>query len=121
MTADTPMDTHALSLDCARVLFNRKGEDIKILDVKNSLAISDYFVIVTGKNRRHLRAMAEELRQYSKEHGLMYPREEVGSEDSRWVLLDMGDIIVHLFDAETRGFYDLDALWADAPQVKWSA
>lgn len=127
-TTETPpaggdMDTRALALECARVLYDRKGEDIKILDVRDSLAISDFFLIVTGRNRRHLRSMADELRKVARAHGMKVPREEGGGSDdeSRWVLLDLGDIVVHLFGPETRAFYDLDALWADAPQVKWSA
>ncbi|MFH0947041.1 MAG: ribosome silencing factor, partial [Planctomycetota bacterium] len=94
------------------------GEDIKILDVRSTLPILDYFILVTGKNRRHLRSMADEVRRLLREMGREVPREEGGDDGGRWLLLDFGDAIVHLFDKECRAFYDLDGLWADAPLEK---
>ena len=107
---------------CVRACDDKKGEEIKVLDVRTSLAISDYFVLVTGKNRRHLRSMADEIRRLLHGFRRSPPREEGGHDESgRWILLDLGDVIVHLFDHETRRFYALDALWADAPVVKIAA
>ena len=103
---------------CARACEDRKGEEIKILDVRETLPILDYFIIVTGKNRRHLRSMADEVRRLLRDMGREVPKEEGGDDGGRWLLLDYGDAIVHLFDKESRAFYDLDGLWADAPQVK---
>ncbi len=111
-----------VALECVRACRDKKGEDVKVLDVRTSLGISDYFVLVTGKNRRHLRSMADEIRRLL--HGLKRspPREEGGhAELGGWILLDLGDVIVHLFDHDTRRFYALDSLWADAPSVKLPA
>lgn len=65
--------------------------------------------------------MADEIRRISREEGREVPREEGNNDGGRWLLLDLGDAIVHLFDAETRAFYDLDGLWADAPTVALAA
>ena len=78
-------------------------------------------MIVTGRNRRHLRSMADELRKLSRDVGLRVPPEEGGGESGRWILLDFGDVVTHLFDQDARSFYDLDALWADAPSIAWPA
>lgn len=102
---------------CAQACNDKKGEEIKVLDVRETLPILDYFIIASGKNRRHLRSMADEIRRVLREHGRDVPREEGGDDGGRWLLLDLGDAIVHLFDAESREFYDLDGLWADAPVV----
>lgn len=89
--------------------------------MEGNLAIADYFVIVTGRNRRQLRSMSDELRKLGREAGLSVPAEEAGGESGRWVLIDFGDVVVHLFDAASRSYYDLDALWADAPTLPFAA
>ena len=116
------LDTRELALTCARLLDERKGEDVRVLDVREQLPITDYFILVTGRNRRHLRAMADEIRKHVREElGKDVPREEGSNDGGRWLLLDLGDAIVHLFDGDTRAFYDVDGLWADAPRVAISA
>ncbi len=117
-----PKPDQALELarTCARLCDERKGEGIELLDVRDALKIADYFVIVTGKNSRHLRAMADELRRAARTAGIRVPREEGRAEDGRWVLVDFGDTIVHLFDPEARRFYDIEHLWGDVPRLAWS-
>ncbi|MFG0315758.1 MAG: ribosome silencing factor [Planctomycetota bacterium JB042] len=118
----TEFDTKELALLCARACDERKGEDIRVLDVRDQLPIVDYFILATGRNRRHLRSMADEIRRLQRDRlGKEVPREEGSNDGGRWLLLDLGDVIVHLFDAETRSFYDIDGLWADAPRVAISA
>ena len=111
------IETLELARLCAQTCADKKGEEIKVLDVRKTLPILDYFIIASGKNRRHLRSMADELRRVLREHGREVPREEGGDDGGRWLLLDFGDAIVHLFDHEAREFYDLDGLWADASVV----
>ena len=108
-----PKPDQALELarTCARLCDERKGEGIELLDVRDALKIADYFVIVTGKNSRHLRAMADELRRAARTAGIRVPREEGRAEDGRWVLVDFGDVVVHLFSADKRSYYDLESLW----------
>lgn len=78
-------------------------------------------MIATGKNRRHLRAMADDIRRTLRERDHHVPREEGENDGGRWLLLDVGDAIVHLFDDETRAYYDIDGLWADAPLLEFTA
>lgn len=118
MAQEETTDARDLALKSAEVLLREKGEDVRILDVRDALCIVDYFVIATGRNPRHLRALADHLRRLTRDElGLAVPREEGTAGGGRWLLLDLGDVIVHLFDAETRAYYDLEGLWADAPRL----
>ncbi len=89
-----------------------------ILDVEERIQITDYFVIVTGMNRKQLRSIAEELTHRFKKQGLLVKSLEGDNLDS-WICLDYGDVIVHLFQEEARRYYDLEFLWSDAPRVEW--
>jgi ribosome-associated protein len=116
--ASAPIDSKDLALRCAQACVERKGEDVVVLDIGKSLAIADYFVVATGRNKRHLKSMSDGVRELARGGKRRTPaREEGGVEGGRWLLLDLGDVIVHLFDAETRGYYDIDGLWADAPRI----
>ena len=81
--------------------------------------VTDVFVIGSGTSNRHVRSLADDVEMKLRESGERPLRRE-GAEYGRWVLLDYGDIVVHLFDTETRGFYDLERLWADAPRIEFS-
>lgn len=83
------------------------------------LQITEVFVIVTGTSNRHVRTLADEVDDRLKERLDRDPFRVEGITESQWVLLDYGDVIVHVFQAETRAFYDLERLWADAPRVAW--
>lgn len=94
-----------------------RGQQIVILDMRQVSDLFDYFVIVSGTSRRQLRAMAEEIdRMLTKETGATRLGIE-GEADSHWILLDYGDVIVHLFEPETRAYYALEDLWCDATPV----
>lgn len=80
------------------------------------LVITDIFLIATGTSNRHIVTLAEDVALALKPLGHKVLRRE-GFEDAKWVLLDFGDIVVHLFDAETRAYYDLERLWADADRL----
>jgi ribosome-associated protein len=91
--------------------------DIAILDMKDLVDYTDVFVLITGRNRRHVAALAEDLRTYAKaELGLRCEGIE-GHTASRWVLVDFGSVVVHIFDEPLRAFYNLDGLWSDAPRL----
>ncbi len=81
--------------------------------------VTDVFVIGSGTSNRHVRSLADDVEMKLREHGERPLRRE-GADYGRWVLLDYGDIVVHLFDTETRDFYDLERLWADAPRIEFS-
>lgn len=97
----------------------KKGEDVVVLDVGHILAITDAFVIAHGANTRQVRAIAEEVEEKVGAAGGPRPLRVEGLDDARWVLLDYGDFVVHVFLEEVRRFYDLERLWADAPRVTW--
>ena len=82
--------------------------------------ITDLFVIATGTSRRHIQTLAEEAEAGLKEIGRRPLRRE-GVEDATWVLLDYGDVIIHIFDQATRDFYDIERLWGDAPRRQYDA
>jgi ribosome-associated protein len=97
----------------------KKGEDIIALDVGDILSITDAFVITSATNTRHVRTIVDEIERAMKEHASVPPTSVEGLDDATWVLLDYGDIVVHVFLDETRAYYELERLWADAPHVDW--
>lgn len=106
-----------LALALAGAALEKKAQDVVILDMRKLISYTDCFVLCTAGNRRQVQAIAEHLRQFAKkEYGLL-PEGMEGSEAARWVLVDFGDAVVHIFDGPLRGFYDLDGLWADAPRI----
>jgi ribosome-associated protein len=88
--------------------------------MRTTLTITDYFLIVTGTNRRQVQAIAAEIERRMKSEGEPKPGVE-GMKAGRWVLLDLDRVVVHLFDEETRGYYGLEHLWADAPEIALEA
>ena len=89
------------------------------MDVRKLTSIFDYFVIATGTSRRQIHAMSEEI-DHKLEDDLGDKRMGIeGYAESRWVLLDYGTVVVHLFDDETRKYFALEELWAEAPRVAW--
>jgi ribosome-associated protein len=89
-----------------------------VLDVREHIKVADYFVIVSGTSRPHIRAIQQEIHVRLKAAGLAHGREE-GGELGWWVLMDYGDVIVHVMQPEAREYYDLDGLYSDAGQVPW--
>jgi ribosome-associated protein len=106
-----------LALAAARTAAENRGRDIVVLDMRKQTQIVDYFVIATGTSRRQLHAMSEEIDEVL-EVELKDKRLHIeGYNESRWIVLDYGTVIIHLFDEETRQFYSLENLWADAEPV----
>jgi ribosome-associated protein len=94
----------------------KKATDLEILEVADILAVVDLFALVTASNERHLKALADEVERALREEDGRKPLRREGSPESGWVLLDYGDIVVHVFSSEQRGFYALERLWADVPR-----
>lgn len=97
----------------------KKGNDIVALDVGDILSITDAFVITSGANVRQVRTIVDEIERAMKEQLSAPPTSIEGLDDATWVLLDYGDIVVHVFLDETRAYYELERLWADAPRIDW--
>lgn len=102
----------------ARVAAENNGRDIVVLDMRELTKIFDYFVIATGTSRRQLHAISEEI-DHKLEDDLEDHRSGIeGYRESRWILLDYGTVVIHLFDPEMRKFYALEDLWAGAAHVE---
>ncbi len=101
---------------CARLLFEKKGEDIQVLDLRRLGAVSDFFVVASGASSTHVRSLAEHVELYWKQQG-QRPWHVEGYEAERWVLLDYVNVVVHIFHPKTREFYMLERLWGDAERL----
>jgi ribosome-associated protein len=107
----------ALALLAARVAEETRGGEIRVLDLRALTPVVDYFVIATGTSRRQMHAMADEIEKVVKQELQDRKRGGEGYEEGRWIVLDYGDVMVHLFDPEARGYWDLEGLWSDAGRV----
>lgn len=109
------------SLELAHLLvetiLDKKGSDITLLDLREQAVFADYFLICNGENDRQLRAMATSIAQDAKQKAQAKANNIEGSPESGWVLVDFGDLLVHLFSPDRRHFYDLEGLWDDAHVV----
>ena len=108
-----------LAVAAARTAEENRGRDVVVLDLRQLTSIFDFFVIATGTSRRQLHAMSEEI-DHRLEQELGDRRLGIeGYRESRWILLDYGSFVVHLFEEETRKFFALEDLWAEASKVEW--
>jgi len=103
---------------CARVAEDNKARDVVILDMRGITPLFDFQVLVTGASRRQLHTLAEEIDSALRNLGDERLSIE-GYRPAKWIVQDYGDVVVHVFDPDTRAYYALEELWADAPQVAW--
>jgi len=108
-------------LAVAQVCDEYRGKEIAILDLTKVTTEFDYFVITTGQARRQMHAIADEVDRVMKERGSQRIGLEGYQGESSWVLQDYGNIVLHIFNAESRELYDLESLWADAQRVEWQS
>jgi len=108
-----------LHLEIARAAARKTDAATVILDVGEVLSITGWFVITSGTSNRQVRAIAEGIEEDVFLSGGPKPVRVEGLDDGTWVLVDYGDVIVHIFDEETRAFYDLERLWRDVPVLDW--
>ena len=99
-----------------KALDDKFGLEIKLLDISEISVLSDYFLIATAGNHNQMRAMCDEIEQALYKHGIRLLHSE-GTGGGGWALLDFGSIIVHIFDKESRLYYNLERIWGDAAQV----
>ena len=105
-----------MAVTAYKALSEKKGEDITIIEISQISIMADYFIIANGTNQSQVQAMVENVQE--KMHGAGFEVKRVeGNRSSSWVLLDYGDVVVHVFDKEDRLFYDLERLWSDGKQV----
>lgn len=101
---------------CVKVADENKAEDISLLDVRGINSFTDYFVILSGRSTRHVQGLADKIESELRSKRVSSKNCE-GLQEGIWVLLDFDDVVVHIFYAESRSFYDLDGLWHDAPRI----
>lgn len=116
----TDPEALALARSCARTADAEQGVDVTVLDVGDLIAISEYFVIASAGNRRLVATLVERIEERAKADLGRAPRRIEGNDQQQWVLMDFGDVIVHVFLTEIREFYDIERLYRDVPVVDWS-
>ncbi|MBV8487929.1 MAG: ribosome silencing factor [Planctomycetaceae bacterium] len=104
----------------ARIADENRAKDILLLDLRQATPLLDFFVIATASSRRQGHAIASEIDAQMKKLGEHKLGLE-GSEEGRWILIDYGDFVVHIFSAECRSYYALEEIWGDAPRLSWSS
>jgi ribosome-associated protein len=119
VTAD--LEALDLARTVARIADDEHGVDVLVLEVGDVLAITEYFVLVSASNRRLVRSLVDEIEKQSRETTGRSPRWVEGGNEHQWVLIDYGDVVVHVFLAEVRQFYEIERLYRDVPNVDWRA
>ena len=107
------MDSDSLRQKIINVLEDKKARGITSLYVENVTVLTDYFIICDGTSTAHIRALADDVEKTLREDCGQECRHREGYNSARWILLDYGDVIVHIFNEEDRRFYDIERLWSD--------
>ena len=113
-------DSRAVAVAAARAASDKQASRIVVLDVREPIVITDYFVICTASSTRQIRTVIDEIERVTRALGVKPVRRE-GEGEAGWWLLDYFDVVVHVFSVEAREYYDLERLWRDAPEVDWEA
>jgi len=99
-----------------KALEEKKGEDIKVIDISEISTIADYFIIASGQNRNQVQAMCDNVEEMLYKQGVTKKQCE-GYDSANWILLDFHDVVIHIFDKENRFFYDLERIWRDGKLI----
>ena len=111
------MEILELTQEIGRYLSSKKAEDILLIDVREKTTLCDYFVIASGRNTTQVRALCENLEEHLSKQGLE-PRRTEGVREGRWGVLDYGDVVVHIFNDESRLFYHLERFWTEGENTR---
>lgn len=103
--------------EIAKLLESKKAADMKAIEIKDLTTLGDYFIIASGASNTQVRALADAVEDGMSKRGIE-PRRTEGYQSAVWIVLDYGEVIVHIFHEQTREFYSLERLWADAPQIE---
>ena len=116
MTLEGAPQEEEIARACAEAASSRRAADVVLLDLRGLSPVTSFFVIGTGTSRRQIQGIADEIVKMMKGRGQI-PLGVEGRDDARWVLIDLGDVIVHLMSSDARTYYDLEMLWGDAPRL----
>ena len=109
-------DAKEMAKTALAALEDKKASDVKVIDIEKVSTIADYFIIASGSNRNQVQAMADSVEEALGRAGCE-PKHVEGYPSANWILLDYGDIVLHIFDEENRLFYDLERVWRDGTQI----
>jgi ribosome-associated protein len=108
------MNERELLITTAKAADDKRGEDIVVLNMKGISLVADYFLICHGNSDKQVQAIAREMKEKAEEMGYNVNRME-GFDEAKWVLVDLGDVVAHIFHRDERSYYKLERLWGDAP------
>lgn len=120
--ADRPRDTSAtlaLAVEIARELRGDKCENILVLDLTGLSQVTDAFVVASGTSDRQMQSAGQHVIELAKSRGVSHQRDNLRESAAKWVIIDFVDLVVHLFEPDTREYYDLEMLWGDAKRIDW--
>ena len=106
-------DARELAKLAVEALEDRKAIDVKVIDIEKISTLADYFIIASGSNRNQVQAMADNVEETLERRAGVRPKSIEGYQSANWILMDYGDIVLHLFDQENRLFYDIERIWRD--------
>jgi ribosome-associated protein len=112
-------DARQFAVEVARLAHDLHSENVSALDLRGISSISDYVIICTGTSDRQIRSVADSVMEFARKLGER-PYGVEGYEGGRWVILDYIDVVLHIFSAPYRAYYDLELLWGDAPRIEWA-
>ena len=108
-----------LAVEIARIADDKKADDVIVISVGDVLSITEYFVLASASNRRLVGTVADEVTAQIRERHGRSPLRTEGLREQQWVLVDYGDVVVHVFAEETRRYYEIERLYKDVPRVEW--
>lgn len=111
------MESEALVGKISKILEDKKAKDIKTIDIRDITILADYFVICSGTSTTHIKSLSDEVETKLEEEGIHLAANKEGYNSARWILMDYGSVIVHIFHEEDREFYNLERLWSDGKIV----
>ena len=114
-----PIKSKPLAVALARLAAENRCRDVTVLNLTGESPVTDFFVIATGTSARQMRTVVAKMDDFVREHGDVTALGCEGLESQRWVLLDLVDVVVHVFAPEARTYYALELLWGDMPHVDW--
>lgn len=104
-------------LGMAKQLFMKKAEDVRVLNVSKITIVADYFIIASGRSDVHVRSLCDDIQKHMADQGMQRLRIE-GYREGRWIVLDYGEVLIHIFHKKEREFYELERLWEDGDNCK---
>lgn len=120
-SATQPDDGRALAILAARTADDKKGDDIVVLDVGDVLAVAGWFVVASASNARLVESLADDIERAAKADLATSPIRVEGHREKQWILIDYGDVVVHVFHKEMRDFYEIERLYGDVPRLDWAS